>query len=176
VRPKRILRLVSAGRRKAGAGWLPVVAERIIGDLWDDAIERGAAPPGMPTTIAGIALAGDSPYGAVAAALLRAARRTLNEETFALMSRMFEAWERAARLDERDGRACCTDDVVQGGPCRGEAVALAGVSVMRQNLAPLAAIVEALGLIVTALKMRERERGDLEERAMRALGGEMPPQ
>lgn len=50
-------------------------------------------------------------------------------------------------------------------------MALAGVSVMRQNLVPLASVVEALGLVVSALDRRERERGDVEERAMRALGG-----
>ena len=33
MQPKQILRLVRAGRRKAGADWLPVVAESVVGDL-----------------------------------------------------------------------------------------------------------------------------------------------
>lgn len=173
---KQLRGLVRIGRRKAGADWLSVVAERVIGDIWDDAVERGAAPPGLPKTIADLALAGEAPYGAVAAALLRAARRLLNEEAFTVMSRMHSAWEKTVRLDERDGRACCCTDDARGGPCRGEAVALAGVSVIRQNRVPLAAVVEALGLVVSALDRRERERGDVEERAVRALreGGGPP--
>lgn|GEM_PF-4953649 len=168
-----VRRIVHESRRDAGEAWLDEALDAVVGALADAAAEGEPTGRAAAAVVDETATACQMPYGEAVDSLHRTARRMRFEGVLDVAGRVRRGSEIAFRLDCRDGRSCT------GGPspvpCRGETVALAAVPLMRRHILPLAAVVDALAGVTAgvtaAVTARDRERADLEERVLHALGG-----